>query len=64
MLITRIQLPPAATRLAVTTLGRLLSRLDGVPHTHARPPGPAGLAGMAVDGKTLRGGRTAEADGR
>ncbi|MFE3455895.1 ISAs1 family transposase [Nonomuraea sp. NPDC059194] len=66
---------PAAIRLAASTLGRLLSRLDGDAFdaatcaylatltTCAPPPTTLTrmpLLGLAVDGKTLRGSRTSE----
>jgi predicted transposase YbfD/YdcC len=77
-LLTRIGLPATATRLAATTLGRLLSRLDGdaldavagryltlVATASDSPASPQQarrkLAGLAVDGKTLRGSRTTDA---
>lgn len=72
-LLTRIGLPATATRLAATTLGRLLSRLDGdaldivaghylatlagTTHPPAGTTHPPALTGLAVDGKTLRGSR-------
>ncbi|WP_165977554.1 ISAs1 family transposase [Nonomuraea diastatica] len=68
---------PGSVRLAASTLGRLLARLDGdafdtatctylaaltacTPPAHASsaPVGRTELAGLAVDGKTLRGSRT------
>ncbi|MFI7033582.1 ISAs1 family transposase [Microbispora rosea] len=69
---TRIGLPVTA-RLAASTLGRLLARLDGdafdaatcafLSRLAAAPPvtgtnGTTALLGLAVDGKTLRGSRT------
>ncbi|MFI0425296.1 ISAs1 family transposase [Spongiactinospora sp. 9N601] len=70
---------PGTPRLAASTLGRLLARLDGdafdtatcghlaglvgcaPPATTNSPPsGRIPLAGLAVDGKVLRGSRTAE----
>ncbi|MBE1562046.1 ISAs1 family transposase [Nonomuraea africana] len=72
----RVQLGlPAATRLAASTLGRLLARLDGDAFDTATcayltklaacaaPPTPSTrqpLLGLAVDGKTLRGSRTGD----
>ncbi|WP_204052430.1 ISAs1 family transposase [Microbispora siamensis] len=64
---------PATVRLAASTLGRLLARLDGddfdaatcayLSRLAAAPPatgttGTTALLGLAVDGKTLRGSRT------
>ncbi|SFK40206.1 transposase, IS4 family [Streptosporangium canum] len=70
---------PGTPRLAASTLGRLLARLDGdafdtatcgylasltagtPPAGMSSPPsGRAALAGLAVDGKTLRGSRTTD----
>ncbi|WP_171075202.1 ISAs1 family transposase [Nonomuraea basaltis] len=68
---------PGTPRLAASTLGRLLARLDGdafdtatctylaslaacapAAATSSRPSARIELAGLAVDGKTLRGSRT------
>ncbi|MFI6991372.1 ISAs1 family transposase [Nonomuraea wenchangensis] len=68
---------PGTSRLAASTLGRLLARLDGdafdiatcaylailtadAPPTSSPYPSRAPLSGLAVDGKTLRGSRTAD----
>jgi predicted transposase YbfD/YdcC len=65
---------PVTIRLAASTLGRLLSRLDGdafdaatcayVATLAASAPPPTGtrtpLLGLAVDGKSLRGSRTGQ----
>ncbi|WP_319709484.1 ISAs1 family transposase [Nonomuraea angiospora] len=68
---------PATCRLAASTLGRLLARLNGdvfdtatcsylailaadAPPTSNPYPSRAPLSGLAVDGKTLRGSRTAD----
>ncbi len=64
---------PGTIRLAASTLGRLLARLDGDAFDTAvygyltalttDPPAtssPSPLSGLAVDGKTLRGSRTGD----
>ncbi|WP_169789220.1 ISAs1 family transposase [Nonomuraea candida] len=68
---------PGTVRLAASTLGRLLARLDGdafdtatcgylailatdEPPASSPPLSRAPLSGLAVDGKTLRGSRTAD----
>ncbi|WP_043637703.1 transposase family protein, partial [Nonomuraea candida] len=67
----------STSRLAASTLGRLLARLDGdafdtatcaylailatdTPPASSPYPSRAPLSGLAVDGKTLRGSRTAD----